>query len=65
MAEKIREKINPDLKLILKLLPEDDPMQRKPDMKAKNELNLRPTINIENGLNRTIKWFKENIIFKT
>ena len=66
LAEKIREKINPDLKLIFKTLPEDDPMQRKPDItKAKTELNWEPKINIENGLNRTIKWFKENIIFKT
>ena len=63
LAEKIREKINPDLKLIFKALPEDDPMQRKPDItKAKNELNWEPKINIEKGLDRTIKWFKENII---
>ena len=66
LAEKIREKINPELKLIFKPLPEDDPMQRKPDItKAKNELNWEPKINIEDGLNRTIKWFKENITFKT
>ena len=66
LAEKIREKINPELKLIFKPLPEDDPMQRKPDItKAKNELNWEPKIDIEDGLNRTIKWFKENIIFKT
>ena len=32
LAEKIREKINPDLKLIFKDLPEDDPMHRKPDI---------------------------------
>ena len=63
LAEKIREKINPDLKLIFKALPEDDPMQRKPDItKAKSELNWEPKINIEKGLDRTIKWFKENII---
>ena len=45
LAEKIREKINPDLKLIFKKLPEDDPMQRKPDItKAKNELNWEPSV---------------------
>ena len=32
LAEKIREKINPELKLIFKALPEDDPMQRKPSL---------------------------------
>ena len=38
-------------------------MQRKPDItKAKSELNWEPKINIEKGLDRTIKWFKENII---
>ena len=63
LAEKIREKINPDLKLIFKALPEDDPMQRKPDItKAKIELNWEPKINIEKGLNKTIRWFKENTI---
>ena len=64
LAEKIREKINPELKLIFKALPENDPMQRKPDItKAKNELNWEPKINIEQGLDITIKWFRENIIF--
>ena len=53
-----------ELKLIFKALPENDPMQRKPDItKAKNELNWEPKINIEQGLDITIKWFRENIIF--
>ena len=39
LAELIRSKINPSLKLILKDLPEDDPKQRKPDLTLiKNKL---------------------------
>tara|TARA_Y100000739_G_C20536256_1_gene431408 strand:- start:145 stop:1098 length:954 start_codon:yes stop_codon:yes gene_type:complete len=63
LAKLIRREINPDLNLIFKPLPEDDPLQRKPDItKAIKELSWEPKINFENGLNRTIKWFKENTL---
>ena len=63
LAKIIRREINPDLNLIFKPLPEDDPLQRKPDItKAIKELSWEPKINFENGLNRTIKWFKENTL---
>ena len=63
LANLIRREINPDLNLIFKPLPEDDPLQRKPDItKAIKELSWEPKINFEKGLNRTIKWFKENTI---
>ncbi len=42
-------------------LPEDDPMQRKPDIsKAVKKLNWEPEIELENGLNKTINWVKAN-----
>lgn len=42
-------------------LPEDDPMQRCPDIsKAKNELGWEPKINLEEGLKKLINSLKEN-----
>ena len=42
-------------------LPEDDPMQRKPDIsKAVKKLNWEPKIELANGLNKTINWVKAN-----
>ena len=39
-------------------LPEDDPMQRCPDISlAKTTLNWEPVINLREGLGRTIEWF--------
>lgn len=40
-------------------LPEDDPMQRKPDITlAKLELGWEPTIQLEDGLIKTIEYFR-------
>lgn len=40
-------------------LPEDDPIKRKPDITlAKNELKWEPKIKLEDGLNKTIEYFK-------
>ncbi len=41
-------------------LPEDDPKQRRPDItKAKNLLDWSPGIVLDDGLERTIRYFKE------
>jgi UDP-glucuronate decarboxylase len=41
-------------------LPKDDPMRRKPDIsKALGILKWEPKISLEEGLNKTIKYFKE------
>jgi len=49
-------------KISYKPLPEDDPKRRKPDIYlAKNKLNWEPTIKLKEGLNETIKYFKELI----
>jgi len=43
-------------------LPEDDPHRRQPDIsKAKQFLKWEPRISIEDGLARTIAWFKMHI----
>ncbi len=59
LAKKIKDIINPNLDLIYKPLPEDDPSQRRPDIsKAKKYLQWQPKINFEKGINPTIDWFK-------
>jgi UDP-glucuronate decarboxylase len=40
-------------------LPPDDPMQRQPDISlAKKELSWTPKIQLEEGLIKTIEYFK-------
>jgi len=46
-------------------LPEDDPKQRQPDIsKVKKMLGWQPQISLEEGLRRTIDYFRERIIDK-
>jgi len=50
---------NSKSKIIYLPLPSDDPMQRKPDISlAKNILNWEPKIQLEEGLKKTIDYFK-------
>ena len=59
LAKKIKQIINPKLELIYRPLPEDDPLQRQPDIaKAIENLSWEPKINLEDGINLTIDWFK-------
>ena len=61
LANQIKNKINPELELIFKELPEDDPIQRKPDIqKAQTKLRWNPKIELNEGLDRTILWFQRN-----
>ena len=65
LAKKIREKIDPSLDFVIKPLPEDDPLQRQPDIsKAKEKLNWAPKINLDKGLDLTINWFINNYFEK-
>lgn len=49
-------------KLIYKPLPGDDPMQRKPVITlAKQRLGWEPTISLEEGLKKTITYFKTEL----
>ena len=48
--------------IIYKDLPSDDPRKRKPDISlAKKELTWEPKIEIQEGLKRTIRYFKKII----
>ena len=58
----IKEKINSKSNIINKNLPDDDPLQRKPDITLANEvLNWHPKISLNEGLNKTITYFQENL----
>ena len=62
LAELVRNSIQPNLPLISKPLPQDDPMQRQPIIDlAKKELAWEPLIQLEDGLTRTIDWFREQL----
>ena len=62
LAFRIKEKINKDLKIIHKDIPQDDPVRRKPSLSLANEkYNWSPVIDLEEGLENTIKYFKENL----
>jgi len=61
LAEKIRQLTKSKSKLTYHLLPKDDPKRRCPDTsKMLNLLGLKPKISLEQGLERTIKWFAES-----
>ena len=62
LAEIIIELTNSNSSLKFLELPEDDPMQRKPDIsKAKEFLKWSPKIPLEEGLIKTIDWVKNSI----
>lgn len=59
LAEKVIEMTESDSKIIYMPLPNDDPKQRKPDISlAKEKLDWNPEIQLEEGLKKTIKYFK-------
>jgi len=62
LAEIIIKLTNSNSSLKFLELPEDDPMQRKPDIsKAEEFLNWSPKIPLEEGLLKTIDWVKSSI----
>ena len=63
IAEIIRSKINPKLKIIHKPLPSDDPNRRKPNISlAKEYLDWEPKISFNNGIDKTINYFHHKIL---
>ena len=62
LAEQVLAKIGGTSKLIEEPLPQDDPLQRKPDItKAREILNWEPTVELDEGLDRTIAYFRKAI----
>jgi UDP-glucuronate decarboxylase len=59
LAEKVIQMTNSRSKIIYQPLPQDDPLQRKPDISlAKEKMGWEPKISLEEGLQRTIDYFK-------
>ena len=59
LARKVISLTGSASELVFKPLPSDDPLQRKPDIAlAKAALGWRPTIQLEEGLKKTIVYFR-------
>ena len=59
MAEMVLKVTGSKSKLIYKPLPIDDPKVRQPNIsRAKKYLGWEPKIGLEEGLNKTVQWFK-------
>ena len=60
LAEKIIDLTGTQSKIVFQPLPQDDPVQRQPDIQlAKEKLNWKPFIQLESGLKNTIDYFDQ------
>jgi len=60
LAEAVIELTGAGSKLVFRPLPTDDPMQRQPDITlARSTLGWEPTVQLDEGLRRTIAYFEE------
>ena len=60
LADLVIKKTKSSSDLIYLPIPQDDPLQRKPVIeKAKNQLNWTPKIDLNNGIEHTIRYFKK------
>lgn len=61
-AELVRKFYNPKAKIVFEPLPKDDPKQRRPDITlARTKLGWEPKVPLEEGLQKTMEWFKQNV----
>lgn len=59
LAKKVLERTQSQHKIVFQDLPQDDPRQRKPDISvAKQVLDWSPRISLDEGLDRTIAYFR-------
>ena len=62
LANAIIKLTNSKSKIILKPLPTDDPLRRKPDISsAKENIDWEPNVSLDDGLKKTIEYFQEKI----
>ncbi len=60
LAHKVIELTGSKSKIVFRPLPCDDPVQRQPDISlAKKVLKWQPKINLDEGLMKTIQYFRE------
>ena len=59
LAEIIKRLAGSSSEIVFRPLPEDDPRQRRPDTtRAREVLGWEPTVSMEDGLARTLEYFK-------
>lgn len=62
LAEVVKELTGSRSRIVYRPLPSDDPMQRRPDISlAKERLGWEPSVQLREGLLRTIEWFRGRI----
>ena len=62
LAEKTLAKVGGSSKITFLDLPQDDPKQRQPDITlAKERLGWEPKVALDEGLDKTIEYFRKNI----
>jgi UDP-glucuronate decarboxylase len=62
LAETIIELTGSRSEIVFKKLPQDDPLQRRPDISlAKKHLDWQPEVALKDGLRKTIEYFKRNL----
>jgi UDP-glucuronate decarboxylase len=62
LAEKVIDLTGSSSKLVQQPLPQDDPMQRQPDITlGRSTLGWSPTVELEEGLQRTIAYFQQRL----
>jgi UDP-glucuronate decarboxylase len=63
LAESVLRLTKSKSKIVFETLPQDDPQQRRPDISRANEvLDWEPKVQLEEGLQKTIEYFKELIL---
>ena len=61
LAEMVIKICGSKSKVVFTQAMEDDPQQRCPDLaQAKDKLGWEPQVSVEDGLKKTIEWFKQN-----
>lgn len=61
-AKTIKKFTGAKSKIAFRALPQDDPMQRRPDINlARERLSWEPKVNIDDGLRKTVEYFKDRL----
>jgi UDP-glucuronate decarboxylase len=62
LADEVARIVGNEVKIVYRPLPQDDPTQRQPDIaRAKEWLGWEPRIQLSEGLERTVAYFRERL----